>query len=253
MFFIIYLNFICLLICLPIIASFYSWNKVLKIIFDSLKYLLRVLLLLVTIVIVLLMQLIAIVSTRIITPIVLGLLLYIFIFIALNQFEITRQYIQNDYYFKTVGYLVFTLFFFTYAHLPLFKKIYILSLFGLNKILNTEPTTKAIEKEQAKIHQNLLSIHIYILLLTTYIFFNVIDFLGFSNQKVIDKITESTFHLISLFNLSDGLVYRFVDDLLISLTFLLNGSKFITEALLTFVIIDTLVTYRKHLKKRIVI
>ena len=106
-------------------------------------------------------------------------------------------------------YLLLVIWSFSYAYLPFFKRIYIFFLTFFQDDLFLTSTDSFIEKEKKKVNKGLLSIHMHILLLIVYLAVNAFVFLG--------TLDKGQFSLL-------------------------------TEALLTFVIIDTIISKRKELK-----
>ncbi|WP_107838949.1 hypothetical protein [Metasolibacillus meyeri] len=109
--------------------------------------------------------------------------------------------------FSALGYVTTTLWAFIYAHTPVLKKLYAFLLKKSRKIWNVSYFDELITNEDKKIRNSLFRYHIYLLLLFIYITVNLLDF----------SYIYDTEHI-----------------------------SFITESLLTFVIIDTLVIIKKQ-------
>lgn len=143
---------------------------------------------------------------RLLFPLFYGFSLFILLAFLINLLDYYPNIVGIKYTYDALGYLTITTWTILYAHTPIFKKAYIVFLVALKKIWSTLYTDEYIDNERIKVNQNLFSIHIYILLLIVYIIYNTFGFLGVFEKEQI---------------------------------------SYVTEALLTFVIIDTIINGRK--------
>ncbi|WP_312506919.1 hypothetical protein [Lysinibacillus sp.] len=110
---------------------------------------------------------------------------------------------------QTFGYLALTSTTIVYAHVPIAKKLYLTSLTIFKYIDDSDFVHDYIKLIERGVSKGLFRIHIYILLSIVYVSFNIVNFENLLNT---------------------------------------DPFKFITEALLTFVIIDTVIVSFKEMK-----
>lgn len=124
------------------------------------------------------------------------------------SFESVLDYIDFKLNLNTIGYITLTLWASIYAHTSILKTLYIECLELTKYFFKIPLADDIIEKEKEKVSNSLFRIHIYILLFIFYFLINTLDFSNISNKVHV---------------------------------------SFITEALLTFVMIDTILTNRTKL------
>lgn len=129
------------------------------------------------------------------------------LYILLNSLiELALNSVNLNLNVNTIGYITITFWATIYAHTSVFKNLYIKCLELSKYIFKIYLADAIIEKEKVNVSKYLFRFHIYILLAIFYFSVNTLDFADFSSKDHI---------------------------------------SFITEALLTFVIIDTALTIHK--------
>lgn len=124
--------------------------------------------------------------TRIFLPISYGFALLIILMLLPKLFNVD-SFVNIDIF----GYLILIVWSSIYAHATVFKKLYIGILKVVKKIFNTQYTNEEIDKEKNKVENNLLSLHMYILLFIIYFTFNILNFSGAFKTDTLDFISES--------------------------------------------------------------
>lgn len=157
---------------------------------------------------------------RIYFPLVASMILYFFVFICglyilyvINSICLTINYPKESINIPivTYEYITMTITSIVYAHTNRFKLIYSGLLKYLSFIYSVPYGFDTIESEKDKVSKDLLRLHVYILLALIYFTVNVLNF-----SAVFDK----------------------------------NQVSFITESLLTFVIVDTAIVINRDLKNK---
>ncbi|WP_342535715.1 hypothetical protein MHI04_10895 [Lysinibacillus sp. FSL K6-1151] len=152
---------------------------------------------------------------KILLPILVSIFLYIVIFISSGCMIVVIIKLFNLKDIKipieAFGYATITLTSIVYAHVNRFKILYMNLLKGIKMFYSIPFADYAFEDEASKISKDLLRQHVYILLAILYFGFNFLNFLA-----IIDKDHFSS----------------------------------ITESLLTFVILDTIIVINRDFKKK---
>lgn len=189
-------------------------------------------------IIVIIMNAMSLIFVYILSPILFVLLTLrfsLFLWEIFNSSGLISNFNVDD---KAITYIILTTWSFLHAYSPLSKKAYMFILNIIKQILRTPFINTLFEIEKIKVNTNLLSMHMHVILLILFIFYRILDFSDLSIENLLVTISNTN---------SNFIIDLFIIDLLAFLYFV---GEIIMEALLTFVIIDTIISKRREWKKK---